>query len=108
MGTKAHTVALLSLVVVLVWVAGVSADAVGSLGVQLFNSTKLGTNGKSCQSCHPDGKGLEEAASADEKELAGTVNQCIVMTLHGTPLAAGSPELQALVKHLKAHAAVQK
>lgn len=108
MSKRVHTTALLSLVVVLACAAGVSADAGGALGAQLFSSTKLGTNGKSCESCHPGAKGLEGAASSDEKELAGTVNQCIVKVLHGKALAADSPELQALVKYMKVRAAGQK
>lgn len=108
MGKRVHTTVLLSLAVFLACVAWVSADAGGSLGAQLFASTKLGTNGKSCESCHSGGKGLEGAASSDDKELAGTVNQCIVKALHGRALAVDSPELQTLVKYIKMRAAVQK
>lgn len=32
-------------------------------GKELFNGNKLGTNGKSCGTCHSGGKGLEKAAA---------------------------------------------
>ena len=46
-------------------------------GKALFNDPKFGggTAGVSCNSCHPDGKGLEKAA--DKKDLEKFVNACI-------------------------------
>lgn len=70
-------------------------------GNELFNSTLLGANGKSCDSCHPEGKGLEEAAANDEKTLAKIANRCIVKSLNGKALAVGTPELTSLVMYLK-------
>lgn len=70
-------------------------------GDKLFKSTILGTNGGSCAGCHPDGKGLEEAAAYDEKTLAKIANQCIVKALNGKALAADSTELSSLVMYLK-------
>jgi hypothetical protein len=80
-----------------------SADGGPSIerGKVLFNSTTLGTNGKSCAGCRPDGKGLEEAAVYDEKRLAKISIQCIVKALNGKALADGSPELTSLVMYLK-------
>ena len=46
-------------------------------GKELFTSKQLGTSGKSCSSCHPDGKGLAKAAEYDEVELGAIINQCI-------------------------------
>jgi cytochrome c len=70
-------------------------------GKELFNSTTLGTNGKSCASCHAGGKKLEEAAGYDQKQLEQIVNQCIVNALKGNALASGSPDLTSLVSYLK-------
>jgi cytochrome c len=70
-------------------------------GKELFNSTALGTNGKSCASCHPGGQGLEKAAASDRKKLEKIANQCIVKALKGNALAAGSPDLTSLVAYLK-------
>src|SRR6185369_7252255 len=52
---------------------GVSPDR----GQELFTSKQLGTNGKSCNICHPGGKGLENAAVYDEGKLGAIINQCI-------------------------------
>jgi cytochrome c peroxidase len=48
-------------------------------GKALFNDAKLGggTSGVSCNSCHPDGKGLEKAADRKDKDLEKQVNLCI-------------------------------
>jgi len=69
-------------------------------GNELFNSTSLGTNGKSCAGCHPDGKGLEDAADNDKKTLAKISNQCLVKALKGKSLPDGSVELDSLVMYL--------
>jgi cytochrome c len=70
-------------------------------GKELFNSTALGTNGKSCATCHAGGKGLVEAATYDPKKLEQIANQCIVKALKGNALASGSPDLTSLVAYLK-------
>ena len=70
-------------------------------GKELFNSTTLGTNGKSCASCHAGGKKLEEAAGYDQIQLEQIANQCIVKALKGNALAPGSPDLTSLVAYLK-------
>jgi cytochrome c len=70
-------------------------------GKELFNNTALGTNGKSCATCHAGGKKLEDAATYDTKKLEKIVNQCIVNALKGSALAPGSPDLTSLVAYLK-------
>lgn len=70
-------------------------------GKELFGSTSLGTSGKSCASCHQNGRGLEQMGSRDHDDLAGTVNQCIRGPLKGKPLAIGSNDLKSLVMYLK-------
>jgi len=70
-------------------------------GKDLFNSAELGTNGKSCASCHPGGNGLEKAAASGQKKLEKIVNQCIVKALKGEALASDSPDLVSLVAYLK-------
>lgn len=85
--------------------AAITATAAGGpsveLGRELFNSTSLGTNGKSCASCHPQGKGLEGAAASGEKRLEKIANLCIVQTLKGKELDSGSSELDSLVRYMK-------
>ena len=70
-------------------------------GEELFNSTGLGTNGKSCASCHAGGKMLGESATYKDDELGGIINQCITKPLRGKPLAAGSTDLTSLIMYLK-------
>ena len=70
-------------------------------GKQLFTSTQLGTSGKSCNSCHPGGKGLEKAAAHDTGELGEIVNQCIKTPLKGKALDPASAELKSLIMYIK-------
>jgi len=80
-------------------------------GKALFNDPKLGggTSGKSCNTCHPDGKGLVGVAEKREwknpggmfKSLAETVNTCIVMALKGKALDADSEQMKDLISYLK-------
>ena len=80
-------------------------------GKALFNDTKLGggTSGKSCGTCHPDGKGLEGIGSKKEwktpggefKSLEDAVNICVTMALKGTALDVKSEQMKDLVSYLK-------
>jgi len=79
------------------------ASAAGDMakGKALFNDTKLGggTSGMSCNSCHPDGKGLEKAS--DKKDLQGFVNSCIQNALKGKAIEPASEEMADLVAYIK-------
>jgi mono/diheme cytochrome c family protein len=80
-------------------------------GKALFNDPKLGggTSGKSCNSCHPDGKGLIGVAEKQEwknpggtsPSLAEMVNSCIVMALRGKALYVDSEQMKDLISYLK-------
>jgi hypothetical protein len=69
-------------------------------GKQLFADTKLGgsKNDKSCNTCHPDGKGLEKAGA----NLESMIQACIQKALEGKPPAADSQEMKDLVAYIKA------
>ena len=54
-----------------------SAFADIAAGEALFQSTKIGTNGKSCNSCHDKGYGLENVKDYDSETLRGLINICI-------------------------------
>ncbi len=56
---KAFKITMLAMIVIGLVFSGVYAADVAK-GKALFNDPKLGgaTSGKSCNSCHPDGKGL--------------------------------------------------
>ena len=80
-------------------------------GKTMFNDPKLdgGTSGKSCNSCHPGGKGLEMAANKNEWRTAGVisktledaVNNCIGGALRGKALDPKSPEMANIVAYVK-------
>jgi len=70
-------------------------------GKALFNDPTFGggTAGVSCNSCHPDGKGLEKAA--DKKDLEKFVNDCIKNALKGKGIDIKSAEMADIVAYLK-------
>ncbi len=70
-------------------------------GKALFKNPKFGgsTVGMSCNSCHPDGKGLEKAA--DRKDLEKFVNACIKNALKGKGIDPKSDEMADIVAYLK-------
>ena len=70
-------------------------------GKILFSDPKFGggTAGMSCNSCHPDGKGVEKAA--DRKDLEKMVNTCIKNALKGKGIDPKSAEMADVVAYLK-------
>jgi cytochrome c peroxidase len=70
-------------------------------GKKLFNDKALGgpANTKSCNSCHPTGKGLEKAQNSPE--LAQTINRCITGLLKGKNLEGNSREMQSLILYIR-------
>jgi len=83
------------------WAAGqVSAER----GKELFESTGLGSNHKSCASCHPKGNKLESAASYQQPRLEKIVNMCIQQMLAGTPLPPDSDDMASLISYLRSFA----
>jgi hypothetical protein len=88
---------VLVLAVAVVVVAGTNATA--DRGKQLFNDPSLGTNGKSCTTCHPSGKGIE--SSGKREDIARVINGCITGALKGKALDPSSEDMQSLVLYLK-------
>lgn len=80
-------------------------------GKALFNDVKFagGTAGKSCNSCHPGGKGLEKAGEKKEFNIMGktvksieeAVNICIEMANKGKAIDVKSPEMADIVAYIK-------
>ena len=70
-------------------------------GKELFNSRSLGSNNKSCATCHPNGSKLQRAASYADKRLVKIVNLCIVKMLRGNPLPADSADMASIIQYLK-------
>lgn len=80
---------------------GISGDASAEKGKQLFNDQSLGgsTNDKSCNSCHADGQGLDEAGV--KEELVQMINMCIERPLKGHALEENSLEMESLKLYIK-------
>ena len=78
-----------------------SGEASVEQGKQLFNDPALGgsTNEKSCGSCHPNGRGLEE--SGLKTNLAQMINTCIEKPLGGQAIEEDSVEMESLVQYIK-------
>ena len=74
-------------------------EASAEKGMVLFNDSNLGTSGKSCSSCHPDGQGIEMAG--DKENLTDIINTCISGPLKGQALDTESIEMQSLVLYIK-------
>ena len=83
-----------------------SQEATIDKGLALFNDPKLGTIGKSCNTCHKNGKNMEKAAA--KKDLETTINACITGALKGKALDAKSADMQSLVLYIKSFSADKK
>jgi cytochrome c len=79
-------------------------------GMMLFNDTKFAgaTSGKSCNSCHPNGEGLEKTADKKEFSVMGkkqnsleeAVNICIEMALKGKAIDTTSDQMKDIVAYI--------
>ncbi|BCB95581.1 hypothetical protein JZK55_05030 [Dissulfurispira thermophila] len=109
---KAMRIAILTMLAIGLVFSGVFAADVAK-GKALFNDPKLGggTSGKSCNSCHPDGKGLtggkkEYVTPAPggkkkiHKNLEGAVNWCIEMALKGKAIDPKGGDMANLVAYI--------
>ncbi len=74
-------------------------EASAEKGMVLFSDSNLGTSGKSCYSCHPDGQGMEMAGG--KENLTDIINTCISRPLKGQALDTKSVEMQSMVIYIK-------
>jgi len=110
MMNKLKTTMLVLIVLVVAVSLGFAAGEMEK-GKALFNNPTLGggTSGKSCNTCHPNGKGLEGIGAKKEwtnpvgkyNTLEAAVNICIVKALQGKPLDEKSEQMQDLIAYLK-------
>ena len=78
-------------------------------GKALFNDPKFAGGVKACNSCHPNGKGLEKSGDKKEfqimgktqKSLAEAVNTCIVNANKGKAIDANSDQMKQIVAYIK-------
>lgn len=69
-------------------------------GKALFNDEHFagGEAGVSCNACHPDGQGLEQAA--DMENLEAMINKCIEGALKGKAIDVNSEEMSDIVAYI--------
>jgi len=108
---KAVKIGLLSMVALGLVFSFAFADGDVAKGKKLFNDPKFAgaTSGKSCNSCHPDGKGVEKAGSKKEFNIMGkkqnsieeAVNFCIEMAIKGKAIDPKSGQMKDIVSYIK-------
>lgn len=110
---KLLTIIVLSAIVIsLLFSLGFAAgDA--EKGKAFFNDPKLSGSsfGVSCNTCHPDGKGLEKSfnyskkkwksCSGEVKSLEDAINICIVTANKGQAIDPKSQKMKDLVEYIK-------
>ena len=78
-------------------------------GKALFNDPKFAGGSKACASCHPNGKGLENAADKKEFRIMGktqkgleeAVNFCIENASKGKAIDPNSADMKNIVAYIK-------
>lgn len=91
--------------------AATAAFAAGDAakGKALFGDAKFAGGSKACSTCHPNGKGLENAGDKKEfhimgksqKSLEEAVNACIVNANRGKAIDVKSKEMMDIVSFIK-------
>jgi len=82
---------------------GASALGAGKISVEqgkeMFNNPKLAgsANESSCNSCHAEGKGLENVVS---KKLSKAINTCLVGKMAGEKLDGRQAPMRSLKKYV--------
>ena len=71
------------------------------LGRELFNDVKLGgsTNESSCNSCHANGKGLENAG--ENRKFTKLVNTCLVERMAGEKIDGRTVSMRSIKMYIK-------
>lgn len=92
-------------VILLLFTFGLTASAIEapslSLGKSIFDSTQLGTSGRSCDNCHPQGKGLDKIADFNDLEIKDIINACIRDAQKGQMISLESQEMNALLSYVR-------
>ena len=73
------------------------------IGKKLFYGTSLGTNGKSCASCHKTIKNIKKdtAKYPGDPALKDVINGCITENLKGKPLPDDSVKMTSLIIYMR-------
>lgn len=107
---------LILIITVMILAAFTLASAAGNAGSvengkKLYNDSAFAgsPNPKSCNTCHPNGRGLEQAGTKKYTALMGIkatslediVNICIKRPLMGKPIAHDSQQMRDIVTYIK-------
>lgn len=109
MGKRTLMVLLLLVVAFSFTVVLAAQQTLEDKGKEHFNNPVFAGGKKSCNTCHPDGRGLEGAGAktafsimgGEQGSLEDAVNVCIVNANKGTALDVNSMEMQELVVYIK-------
>lgn len=71
------------------------------MGKILFESDKLGTKTRSCNSCHPQGKGLDMVGDFNDTELKDIIYTCLRDALGAETISTETQEMEALVSYVR-------
>lgn len=74
-----------------------------------FISKGFAGGSKTCNDCHPNGRGLEQAGDKSDFTLMGkehqsledVVNLCITRAIHGQAIATDSKEMRELLSYIR-------
>ena len=87
-------------------------DGLARYSERLWKDTSLGTSGKACATCHPDGALLKPEPFPRLIKMAGDIltleqmiNFCMVNPMKAKPLKWNSKEITALALYIKNHRA---
>jgi len=71
------------------------------LGKTLFESTALGSQGRSCSGCHAQGKGLDQVGDFNDEELKDIINACLRDAVKAEMISPESQEMDALLAYVR-------
>ena len=102
---KTFSLLAAALICLVVTMPAFAAEASVELGQKLFNTPGLGAsrNEVTCNSCHPNGKGLEHAGN--KANLTEIINKCISGPLKGEALNEQTAAMQSLKMYIQSLAA---
>jgi cytochrome c553 len=100
---------LLSIALTAVMLSAAMAAGDAAKGKILFNDPTFADGVRACSNCHPDGRGLENAAGRKvfhigrqtQRSLEEAVNACIVNAAEGKAIDPKSAEMQDIVAYIK-------
>lgn len=93
------------IIVSMLLATGINAFAIEapslSLGKTLFESVELGSKGRSCAACHPQGKGLDMTGDFNDTELKDIINACLRDAVGAEMISPEAQEMNALMAYVR-------